>query len=381
MATVQLAFVGGFLGAGKTTLLWEAARRLTERGRRVGLITNDQAPDLVDTAMLAGRGVGVREVAGSCFCCNFPGLADAAHALITEARADIILAEPVGSCTDLSATILQPLKDQYRQDFTLAPLSVLVDPERLAGVLDGSTSLPFRPCSGQAEQGRSLHPSAAYILRKQVEEADLVILNKADLLTASAAADIERRVAEAFPGSEVCRLSALTGRGVDEWLGTILAPQPAGRRIADVDYDIYAEGEAVLGWLNASVRLHAAGPATDWQRVATALLENLQATFLERAADVGHVKLFLAAGKESVVGNLTATAGRPALRGRIDGPAAEAQLVLNARVAMSPEDLEQIVRRSLDETCGQAVRAEVVHLQSLQPGRPRPTHRYKKVVE
>ena len=51
---IPLVIVGGFLGAGKTTLLWQAARRLTAKGLRVGLITNDQAPDLVDTGLLLG---------------------------------------------------------------------------------------------------------------------------------------------------------------------------------------------------------------------------------------------------------------------------------------------------------------------------------------
>jgi G3E family GTPase len=51
MRKPQLIVVGGFLGAGKTTLIWQAARRLTAMGRTVGLVTNDQAPDLVDTAI------------------------------------------------------------------------------------------------------------------------------------------------------------------------------------------------------------------------------------------------------------------------------------------------------------------------------------------
>ena len=49
----RLILVGGFLGAGKTTLLWEAAKQLSSRGLKVGLITNDQAPDLVDTSLLS----------------------------------------------------------------------------------------------------------------------------------------------------------------------------------------------------------------------------------------------------------------------------------------------------------------------------------------
>src|SRR5687767_3051730 len=101
MNATKLIFVGGFLGAGKTTLLWAAAQRLASHGQRVGLITNDQAPHLVDTGLLARQGFDVREVAGSCFCCNFNALIHAASALKKNIEADVLIGEPVGSCTDL----------------------------------------------------------------------------------------------------------------------------------------------------------------------------------------------------------------------------------------------------------------------------------------
>ena len=50
MKKIKLLLIGGFLAAGKTTMLWETARALAKRNYKVGLITNDQAPDLVDTA-------------------------------------------------------------------------------------------------------------------------------------------------------------------------------------------------------------------------------------------------------------------------------------------------------------------------------------------
>ena len=68
MKEVRMILVGGFLGAGKTTLLVRAARRLVEQGKRVGLITNDQAANLVDTGILRQDGLDVGEVAGGCFC-------------------------------------------------------------------------------------------------------------------------------------------------------------------------------------------------------------------------------------------------------------------------------------------------------------------------
>ena len=94
----KLILVGGFLGTGKTTLLRQAAQQLTQQGYRVALITNDQAPELVDTGILKQAGWAVGEIAGGCFCCKFDGLVETANKLIQAADPDIIMGEPVGSC-------------------------------------------------------------------------------------------------------------------------------------------------------------------------------------------------------------------------------------------------------------------------------------------
>src|SRR4026207_1588659 len=115
--------IGGFLGAGKTTSVARLARRLTDQGLRVGLITNDQGSELVDTAMLRSRGFATEEIAGGCFCCRFNSLLDAAKNLNDETRPDVFIAEPVGSCTDLVATVTYPLRRMYPEGFSIAPLS------------------------------------------------------------------------------------------------------------------------------------------------------------------------------------------------------------------------------------------------------------------
>ena len=135
MSKSKVIIVGGFLGAGKTSLLWGAAEIIKKRGNAVGLITNDKATNLVDTTFLIGSENIVKEVSGSCFCCNFPGFADAIKYVINKTNGGTVIAEPVGSCTDLSATLMQPLKDKYSDTVDLAPLTVLADPERLTEVL------------------------------------------------------------------------------------------------------------------------------------------------------------------------------------------------------------------------------------------------------
>src|SRR5438105_5156312 len=117
MKRLRFIMVGGFLGAGKTTTLARLARFYMERGQRVGLVTNDQAQDLVDTNSLRAQGFPVEEVPGACFCCRFEDLMAKVQQLQDSERPDIILAEPVGSCTDLVATVVQPLKDLYGERF------------------------------------------------------------------------------------------------------------------------------------------------------------------------------------------------------------------------------------------------------------------------
>ena len=89
MPKTKLIIVGGFLGAGKTTLLWETAKLFMDKGLKVGLITNDQAPELVDSAILKLSGLSVAEVSGSCFCCNFNGFTNAIKQLQGQAQITI----------------------------------------------------------------------------------------------------------------------------------------------------------------------------------------------------------------------------------------------------------------------------------------------------
>ncbi|HHU32522.1 MAG: GTP-binding protein [Zhaonellaceae bacterium] len=359
----RIILVGGFLGAGKTSLLFEAANILTKRGKRVGLITNDQAPELVDTTFLQHTKGTILEVSGSCFCCNYEGFTEAILHLIKDQQTDIIMAEPVGSCTDLSATVLQPLKDHFGKDFVIAPLTVLIGPERLSDLLDGGDS--------------GLHPSAAYIIRKQLEEADIIVISKTDLLTPDTVKTLKIRTAKEWPNATVLAMSSRSGEGLEMWLDEVIKRVDSGTRLAEIDYDIYAEGEAVLGWLNATLKLK--GESVDWDRFAENLLNALSRQFDDLNSEVGHVKLIIEAGNNFVIGNLTGQNESLELR-RSTGVGNEAKMTLNARVQMEPENLKNIVLKEIADVCGTEVVSEILALKCLSPGRPNPTHRYKYVV-
>ena len=358
----KLLLVGGFLGAGKTTLLWETAKQLMKQVKKVALITNDQAPQLVDSALLQNEGLEVAEVSGSCFCCNFPGFADAIKQLRLKAAPDVIIAEPVGSCADLSATIIQPLKKFYQADLEVAPFTVLADPARLYSIIDGGTG--------------GLHPDAAYIYRKQMEEGDIILLTKVDAYDKDFVDDLLDNVTEQFAGANVHKVSAQTGEGVDEWLADALNRTDAGKRLLDIDYDIYAHGEAVLGWLNGTLLLK--GAETNWDAFANKLLTALDTRFKASSAGIGHVKVIVENGSQYIIGNLAGD-GKLVLR-HSAGTSDEAKVIINARVEMSPEQLDRLVREEVAALLTDNLTEEVLAWKYLMPGRPNPTHRFREII-
>lgn len=362
----KLILVGGFLGTGKTTLLWQAAQQLTQQGHRVALITNDQAPELVDTGILQQAGWPVGEIAGGCFCCKFDDLVGTAHNLIETADPGVIIGEPVGSCTDLSATVLQPLKERLAHQFDLAPFTVLIDPNRLRDAL-------------QPNPINLLHPSARYIIRKQMEEADIIVLNKVDQIPAAELQNLEKELQNQFPGRPLLSMSALHGQGIPAWLERVQQRAPVGQTIADVDYDTYAEGEAILGWLNATASLSPSEPM-DWGAWGLRLLEALQRRFSSNSAEIAHMKmLMVSASNQSLSANLTSSQGKATVRGQMYGDS-PITLVFNARVQMSPSELHAAIEEHLKAACGETIRLQIKAIQSLSPGRPQPVHRYTTVV-
>src|ERR1043166_5034451 len=167
MSAIRFVLVGGFLGAGKTTTIGRLAKTYQARGQKGGIVTNDQATDLVDSNLLRSQGFDVGEVAGACFCCNFNELTSTIGKLSAAQKPDVILAEPVGSCTDLVATVVQPILQLYREKFTVAPYGVILKPAHGLKILKG-------------ESGSGFSPKAAYIFTKQLEEADFLLINRID---------------------------------------------------------------------------------------------------------------------------------------------------------------------------------------------------------
>ena len=364
MDYTKLIIVGGFLGAGKTTILFNAAQKLIKKGLNVGLITNDQAPELVDSTFLSINKMKVDEVSGSCFCCNFNGFSDAIKKMRSDVKPDIIFAEPVGSCTDLSATILQPVKQYLKDEVCLAPFTVLADVSRLNCILNG-------------EDNGGLHQDATYIFRKQLEESDIILINKTESLEEDICSEIIKRTALEFPNSEVYAISAMADKGVDSWLDIVLTEKESGKHLlTDIDYDLYAHGEAVLGWLNGTISLTSEKPV-DWNIFVKDLITDLVGKLNRQKIPVGHVKIIAENDEHFFMSNYT---GLSDIQFKGDmAKSAEIRLIVNARVETSPDNLDKVVRESI-ASLTKGYESIIIAWKYLQPGRPNPTYRFGQVL-
>jgi G3E family GTPase len=357
--------VGGFLGAGKTTAMLRLGEQLAARGVRVGLVTNDQSSGLADTTLLSAAGFSVEEITGGCFCCRFGSLMEAAERLTTRTAPDVFLAEPVGSCTDLKATVAYPLRRMYGENFTVAPFSVLVDPARALRVLG-------------VEAGRPFSSKVLYVYEKQLEEADFIVINKIDTLDRRRAAALRATLEEKYPRAGIFEISALTGDGVAPWLDELVASEDKTTANLEIDYDEYASGEALLGWVNLTARV--SGPSFDGNRWLAALVAGVQTRLQSLSIEIAHLKMTLTpaddGGRDLAVVNAVSS-GAPAsapfaLQDAIDA----AELIVNLRAEGDPEILRRETLDALSRAAATGgLTVSLDHVEHFRPGRPVPTHR------
>ena len=363
MTKARYIMVGGFLGAGKTTAVAQLARHLEGRGLSVGLITNDQSSGLVDSQVLEKQGYSVEEIAGGCFCCRFHSLDEAVQNLTARTRPDVFLAEPVGSCTDLLATVSYPLRRIYGDHFTVAPLSVLVDPLRAARILG-------------LEKGKNFSSKVVYVYEKQLEEARTILVNKVDAIDDELRARLVAALEQRYPRAEVLCISARDGTGLDPWYERILGVEVETGPTLDIDYERYAEGEARLGWLNCTVAVRGTTPF-DANRFVVELAMDVRATLSKDDLEIAHLKLTLDAevdGGQLAVVSVVGTDREPDVRESLLDRVCQGSLVINLRAEADPELLRRAVGNALAARSAD-LSFTMEHSEVFRPAAPVPVHR------
>jgi hypothetical protein len=264
------------------------------------------------------------------------------------------------------ATVTYPLRRLYGDAFSVAPLSVLIDPHRAMRVLG------IGP-----DTGKQFSEKVLYIYRKQLEEADVIVINKRDLLDDAQSAVLDAALAAAFPRAKRFAISARNGTGMEAWFAHMVAARQGGGIAMGVDYDTYAEGEALLGWFNATVAIEAPREVNG-NALVMSLMEKVHRGL--NGAEVAHLKMTLSpedGSGEIATANLVAGDRVAELAQSLSDDITEGQLVINLRAEADPVTLQRSVEQALKDAASAfpGVMLRLEHREAFRPGRPVPTHR------
>ena len=176
MSDLRMNLLFGFLGSGKTTLL---RRILGERAgeRKTAVIVNEFGDVGVDGEVIAGSNVNLVELTSGCLCCTLRGsLMSAVEELREKAAVEQIVVEATGVASP--GDMLEDLNDsKIAHELDVGPLVTVVD----------------------APKFTRLQQMLGEFYEDQVENADVLVLNKIDLATPGELEEAKAAVREINP--------------------------------------------------------------------------------------------------------------------------------------------------------------------------------------
>ena len=215
----KFAVFSGFLGSGKTTAMMALTRYYSGHYGKAAMISNDlgEGVTLADHKLAQLGGCRAGQITGECICFCHDVLTARLDARFEEG-CELVLSDIPGFGVGAQEHVYHGLTERFPGRFALAPFTVLIEPEKLALLRDGRAG------------------DLAYILDAQLREADLIVLNKCDLLDAPAREEALAWLAGRYPWTERLALSARSGEGLDA-LARALREGTASLRHPEIDYD------------------------------------------------------------------------------------------------------------------------------------------------
>ena len=178
MQKTPVVLITGYLGSGKTTLLRKIIEEM--KGKKIAVLMNEFGSVGIDGRVLKGKAVEMVELSGGCVCCSLTGEFEAAvKEILEKIKPEYIFVETTGLAEP--DTIIGLLQD------TIADVRI----DSIVCIADADSLLRF--------------PTLGHTGRVQIELADIILLNKIDIVPAEKLLEIEHMLRELNPKAGIIR--------------------------------------------------------------------------------------------------------------------------------------------------------------------------------
>jgi len=332
--------LGGFLGAGKTTTMIAIAEYLSRHGKKTAILVNDLgAKHLVDGEFTGEQGCFCDEITGSCICYQTEALVDKLRRFRDCSGADMILSDIPGCGIGALDHVYHKLNREYYGEFSISPFTAVADPERLRVIMPEKADI-------------HLPAEMAYLFDAQLREAEVILLNKIDLLTQDRVRSCMEFLTDTYPQAAVFAVSAKTGVGIST-VAEYLCANVSSFPVVDIGYGgpNFIAAEKRLSWYNRKFFVRSPAGPFDGNALIDRLFETIRQKLIAAERNIPHLKVMARGDKgQCAKASLLGVDYAAEYSTRLSQPQEKLQVILNARAACESEVLDFLMDSALRET-------------------------------
>lgn len=340
MDKIRYMVVSGFLGAGKTTTMIALAEYLDEHYGKTGIIANDMGANLVDTQLTQTSGCTVTEIGNDCICYQMDNVVDTIRRMRDKSGCTFIMSDIPGCGVGALDHVYGTLRKENDDEFILSPFMVLVDPERLRMIMPEKADI-------------NLPAELKYLLELQLEEADLIVLNKCDLLDDETIERYMSFLKEACPNIPSMHISAKDHTGIAELADYLTTHLTDMKEFSVRDNKEFQEAEAKLTWYNRRLYLKSKDDSEmDCNEIVEEIIEGIRMGLIEHKRNVPHLKTFATTDDEDFSkASLIGVDYDIEYANKFKHPHKNLRMIINARAVCESRPMARLVDDAIDDVC------------------------------